>query len=617
MVERGEELKIFFSFKYKLSLLMFFIVIIVSSLLGIVQYHHMKNELVSGFEYNKSLVKDRIVNSVNSADHMYYLLETQLSVDAEKTLNLVLDKYHEENRVNFDLRQFLDGKEYTDLYVIDSNNMIVASTDEVDLGLDFNKNSTSFVEELDNIRKNGVFVSTRIDLSTINAVAKKYCYLPSPDGKYIFEIGFLLDQYEYFFEGIGFDSFESEIIKGYEFVDDITLYDNEGISYRKSGGNKRVIEEKQKEYYRQAIDTFNIVEVNGEINGKEVTYWYVPYKIINYQGINDTNVIEIIFNYSLLERHLIESKNIIIMLGFSIGVIALVLGFYLSGHISKPVESFTVAVKKISDGNFSSRIELKSNDEFGTLAFHFNKMIEDIEELLEERYNYERKLEEKNEEILEQKEEITLLYEETTAINDELEILIKQNNRSYFETVKALASVVEAKDLYTSGHCERVTKYSLAIAESLNLDEQQKSLIQYGSALHDIGKIAIPEQLLNKEGKITEEEYEIIKKHPQIGYEILSNLAFLRESSSIVIGHHERIDGKGYPNGLKGEQIDLLTKIVCVADAFDAMTTIRPYRNIALTKEEAIQEMLRNADKQFDSYIVDVFVEWLKDKDIT
>lgn len=612
-----------FSFRYKLSLLMFFVVLTASLILGVSQYLHMKTALEHDFEHNKSLVKDRVVSSVNDADHMYLFLEDYLAEDAEDILNKVLEKYHEKNSIDFDLYEFLADKEGADLYIIDSNNIIVASTDETDLGLDFNKVSLNFVKELDNIRKNGVFVSERIDLSAIKAEARKYCYLPSPDGKYIFEIGFLVDRYDDALEGIGFDSFENKIIEAYEFVDSITLYDNEGISYKKNNDKDiAIIDEKNREYYNQAIETLEIVEVKDKYNGTKTTYWYVPYEIMNSKGINDVNVIEIIFNDSLLQKHLKDSKYMMTLMSTLAGVLALILGFFLAGYISRPVEKFTAATKEVSEGNFNIRTEVHSNDEFKILSRAFNNMAESIQTLLDERYRYEKKLEEKNKEILGQKEEITALYEETTALyeettamNEELEELLKENKKNYFETVRALANAVETKDFYTGGHCERVMHYSLAIAESLELDDYDKNHLRQGSILHDIGKIGIPEHILNKEGKFTEKDYDIMKKHPQMGYEILSNLDFLEKSRKIVLEHHERIDGCGYPEGLKGEEIDLLSKIVCIADAYDAMTSVRPYRTVPLTKEEAIQEMLRNKDIQFDSQIVDVFIKWLREQD--
>ena len=241
-------------------------------------------------------------------------------------------------------------------------------------------------------------------------------------------------------------------------------------------------------------------------------------------------------------------------------------------------------------------------------------MLIEIRRLLDERYLFEMNLQTKNLEIYDQKEEITALYEETTALNEELERILKQNLSSYFETVRALANAIDEKDSYTGGHCERVMAYSMTIATELGLTQQELEDLRFGSILHDIGKIGISESILNKDGKLTPEEYEEIKKHPEKGNYILKDLNFLNNCRRIINEHHERIDGKGYPKGLSGEEIYYMARIVCVADAYDAMTSSRPYRENALSKEEAMEELLRNKGIQFDEAVVDAFVRYLKGK---
>lgn len=170
----------------------------------------------------------------------------------------------------------------------------------------------------------------------------------------------------------------------------------------------------------------------------------------------------------------------------------------------------------------------------------------------------------------------------------------------------ALAVAVEAKDPYTEGHLHRLEEYAARISSALALPAHAKRVNEYGALLHDIGKIGIPEAILNKPGKLTPEEFAIIKQHPEIGERICRPLRFGAEISPIVRGHHERWDGGGYPDGLAGDAIPLGARIVAVADAFDAMTTDRPYRK-ALALERAWKILLEGAGTQWDAAVVDAF----------
>jgi putative nucleotidyltransferase with HDIG domain len=179
---------------------------------------------------------------------------------------------------------------------------------------------------------------------------------------------------------------------------------------------------------------------------------------------------------------------------------------------------------------------------------------------------------------------------------------------SLLTTIQALAKTIEAKDPYTRGHCDRVRGYACEIALGLGLDEELISQLSVGATLHDIGKIGVPEQVLTKPGKLTDEEYASIKRHPAVGAEIVRPLSLAAAARAAIEHHHERFDGNGYPSRLKGEQIPLSARILAVADSFDAMTITRPYRE-AMTVNVAIAELVRHAGSQFDPAIVAVFVK--------
>jgi putative nucleotidyltransferase with HDIG domain len=182
-----------------------------------------------------------------------------------------------------------------------------------------------------------------------------------------------------------------------------------------------------------------------------------------------------------------------------------------------------------------------------------------------------------------------------------------QTELAYVGAIKALAAALDARDTYTAGHSERVSALSVMIGRQLNLDHPQLEVLRLGALLHDIGKIGVADRVLQKNGPLTQEEFEIIKTHPTLGAHILRQIAFLTPHIPIVELHHERPDGRGYPHGLLGHATPLLARIVHVADAFDAMTTARAYRP-AQTATHAIAELWRYAGSQFDAEVVEAFV---------
>ncbi len=179
---------------------------------------------------------------------------------------------------------------------------------------------------------------------------------------------------------------------------------------------------------------------------------------------------------------------------------------------------------------------------------------------------------------------------------------------NFYGMLKSLVNALEAKDLYTGKHSERVTRYASEAARALGCSEDQLESVQTVGYLHDIGKIGISDSILNKPGPLSIDEYEIVKKHPSMGDSIVSELGLSPEERSIIRHHHERWDGRGYPDCLSGERIPLLARVLSIADAFDAMTSIRAYRN-AMSLDQALTELLKNRSKQFDPFALDAFLE--------
>uniref|UniRef100_A0A7V3VTX5 HD domain-containing protein n=1 Tax=candidate division WOR-3 bacterium TaxID=2052148 RepID=A0A7V3VTX5_UNCW3 len=204
----------------------------------------------------------------------------------------------------------------------------------------------------------------------------------------------------------------------------------------------------------------------------------------------------------------------------------------------------------------------------------------------------------------------SIIFANLSKSREEIENLIAKSNKSFLEFVQLIAKTLDAKDEYTAGHSLRVLDYAMKIAEELNLSKNDKELLKQACLLHDIGKIGIPDGILNKKGKLTEKEMMYIKNHPILAKKILGTVGDFQPILEIVYSHHERVDGKGYPEGLRHDKIPLLARIIAVADTFDAMTSERPYRR-AKTKEEAIEELKRVKDTQLDGEIVDIFIKIL------
>lgn len=198
-----------------------------------------------------------------------------------------------------------------------------------------------------------------------------------------------------------------------------------------------------------------------------------------------------------------------------------------------------------------------------------------------------------------------------TAVAIENAQLNENAEKTYFETISALALAVEARDKYSRGHLDRVAEYAIRIAKRLDLSGEDLHILRDGARLHDIGKIGIPDEVLKKASGLTPQEKEMMRRHTEIGENIIKPISSLRKLCDVVRHHHEFLDGSGYPDGLKGDEISLLTRILTVADIFDALTTNRSYR-AAFSLEEAKKELLRMEDK-LDPHVVKVFLETLNE----
>jgi HD-GYP domain-containing protein (c-di-GMP phosphodiesterase class II) len=253
----------------------------------------------------------------------------------------------------------------------------------------------------------------------------------------------------------------------------------------------------------------------------------------------------------------------LIAIAFSIFV-----GIWAARRLTTPLHVLTESSRTIAGGDFTHRVRLKSRTEFGELAQTFNTMTDDLEQFV-----------------------------------DDLKKAAEENRTLFLSSIQMLAGAVDEKDPYTRGHSDRVTRYSVLIATEMGLKDEDIERIRVSAQLHDVGKIGIEDRILKKPGALTPEEFEIMKTHTTKGAAILRPVEALREMLPGIELHHESLDGRGYPHGLKGEQIPLMPRIIMVADTFDAMTTNRPYQ-AAMDPEYVIRIINSLAATKFDATVV-------------
>jgi putative nucleotidyltransferase with HDIG domain len=189
-----------------------------------------------------------------------------------------------------------------------------------------------------------------------------------------------------------------------------------------------------------------------------------------------------------------------------------------------------------------------------------------------------------------------------------LKVAAQVNNELFMGTIRALADAIDEKDPYTRGHSERVNRYAVLLAKQIGLEKKEIRQVHIASLFHDIGKIGIEDKILRKPAMLTDEEYTVMKQHPEKGAQILSKIRAMHDIIPGLRFHHERWDGSGYPLGLKGEEIPMAARIVAVADAFDAMTTNRPYQK-AMPFDKAIGRLLELSDRVYDRKVVTAFAD--------
>lgn len=275
-----------------------------------------------------------------------------------------------------------------------------------------------------------------------------------------------------------------------------------------------------------------------------------------------------------------EMRQKMWLISLMFAVFALLVGSLFARQLTAPLLKLVGASKKIAAGDFSSRVETKNITEIGTLGESFNSMSDKLEE------------------------QIHRLAEAAKA-----------NRELFVGTVKALAAAIDGKDKYTRGHSERVSRISVAIGQRLGMTDEEVETLRISALLHDVGKIGVSDHILNKPSALTDEEFEIMKSHPKVGYKIMAQIPAMKDYLPGIYMHHEMINGAGYPQGLKGSEIPLQARIISVADTFDAMIIDRPYQK-GFSMTDTLNRIKSFVGSRYDGKVVEALVQACADGQI-
>ena len=364
-------------------------------------------------------------------------------------------------------------------------------------------------------------------------------------------------------------------------VDRVYLYDKQGKILADSSGRFGYVE--------------NMQGVHGQVIRTATSYMgdEIEYELVNGQMLPKTDIIipvrhkgeviggleaEIDLLRTMAHIQLMDDKyerNILLMFAIGGAILFLFIWWVIHTNLIRPIYSLLRVTKAISKGKLDRRVKEASSYEVARLGRAVNTMADSIQELLEEQ------------------------------------------ELAYMQAMQSLAKALETKDKYTAGHSGRVASYSVKLGHRLGLAQEQLTLLKQGALMHDLGKIGIPDTILNKPGALNDHEYEQMKAHPTMTATIMKPLKRFKEFTDIAAWHHERWDGKGYPSGLAGEDIPLLARIVAIADTWDAMTGDRVYRK-GMTVEKSLSILDEEKDfGQWDPSLIREFIALIEDEENT
>jgi putative nucleotidyltransferase with HDIG domain len=535
------------------------------------------NIIVGSYDHNVDMAISMSKNMAGNMNLVTTMFEDEAIEDAGSVLENVNNFYEDNGEMitSKDLSEFMTPLQdrWLDILILDKNaELLNEKKDTADDSYKFDdiQGARAFADEL--IKTNSLS-SNWITISTQTDVIIKYIYIETSDNKYIIEIAANIAKYNSNIDIYDFETYANDLVRNFDVVESAAVFNSAGYNTSQdTGGEILYISEKKKEIFDLVIenDEETEIDVNGNWGYAEKT-WAIPIRVSlgEKKDVYDNYVLIISFdNFETMNYFYAQAVVNIFVAFLAMGVLLIMMSRNKSQYLN-PLSGLTKAIEISATGDYDHPAKVSGSKMMKATIIKFNLLVLKVKDA------------------------------------------IKMRDEAYFQTLNALVSAIDASDEYTGGHCNRVMEYSMKLGEKYKLSKADLKTLQYGSLLHDVGKIGIDTQIVNKTGRLNDEEFAQIKMHPQIGLNILEKIDYLKSAHRVMVEHHERWDGKGYPKGLVEEQADILSRIVSIADTYDAMSSDRSYRK-ALPNKVIIAELEKYAGIQFDPELVPLFVEILK-----
>ncbi|MBI4804758.1 MAG: HD domain-containing protein [Desulfovibrio sp.] len=509
-----------------------------------------------------------VEQGVRIQDNAQKLLEERMADKMKKAMGLLHESYENNpgNPRGMDLEGVIaSAGGGMDLFVVDLSHTVVHTNFAKDLGLVIGEGD--FALFLDGVLASGEYVLDRPILS-FNDGIKQFAYQATKDRKFILEVGAPFRPSEGFHDILAFQNLARNIVGNASYVKSLEIFaQHHSTNFLNVNDTSSLLPPGA----RLAAATQAVQQGQQQMAAEDGRHFhYIPIAVD--AGQPAKRVVELEMddsNWAALRLRHVQMQVLVYAMLVLVGI---AFSLWVAREVVRPISQLSTSVRKIAAGDLGTEVVAASNDEVGLLSQDINAMRKSIAELLE-------KLETANENLA----------------------------FSYDVTIRAFLNALKFNESSTAEHSLRVNKVAMAIGRQMGLNQDQLTQLEWGSLLHDIGKLAIPNSILRKTGPLTQEELAIVRTHPAIAHEMLKEATFLEDALLVSLHHQEQFDGMGYPHGLAGTDIPLLARICTVADAYEAMTADRAYRR-GRCHEEAVTELTRLSGTQFDPDIVAVFL---------